>query len=226
MKSTSTKREQRRLLELANEYRRKGFGIVVPTRLADVPPFLRELNYTPDLIATSDTETLVVEVKSAETRGSIPELSSIADAVNAREGWQFVLVMTNPKERAIQTSTVSPASVEQLIQEAEYVADQQDERLRTSAFVLSWVAAEAAVRVHTTRSDAEKQASLLTLIRDATIMGDLDRDDALRLERLYKVRSSILHGLKSTPIRQSDTRWLIGMARSLEKEAEQENKET
>jgi uncharacterized protein YegP (UPF0339 family) len=96
MKPENTPREARRVAELAVDYERKGYVVTIPRGPSDTPAFLRDLNYTPDLIARSNDETLVVEVKSRETTAALAELTNIAERINERKGWQFVLAFTNP----------------------------------------------------------------------------------------------------------------------------------
>ncbi len=54
--------ERERLIKLAEEYRDKGYEILIHPNLEDLPDFLR--NYRPDMIARREDEAVVIEVKS------------------------------------------------------------------------------------------------------------------------------------------------------------------
>ena len=58
-------RERRKIREVAREYRRAGYEVLVEPSGPQVPAFLGD--YRPDLIAVGDRESVVIEVKS--TRG-------------------------------------------------------------------------------------------------------------------------------------------------------------
>lgn len=97
MKSEQANRELQRIRELADEYAKKGYTVVHPRTEKDLPPFLRNAKYIPDLIVTSDKEKLVIEVKTSETVRRDKEISRVSDLVNRQPGWQFLFVLTNPK---------------------------------------------------------------------------------------------------------------------------------
>ena len=81
MNAESSTRESQRATELATEYRSKGFEVVMPRSPAETPEFLREFSYTPDLIAKSEKENLIVEVKSRQSSRDLGRLSEIAELV-------------------------------------------------------------------------------------------------------------------------------------------------
>lgn len=77
------KREQDKIKELAKEYKNKGYEVIVQPSLKELPSFLKNASYQPDLIVRSPKENLVIEVKSSE---------SIASARNL-EKFLFLLVI-------------------------------------------------------------------------------------------------------------------------------------
>ena len=58
-------RERRKIREIARDYRRAGYRVVIDPSGSEIPPFLG--GYRPDLVAIGDTESVIVKVKS--TRG-------------------------------------------------------------------------------------------------------------------------------------------------------------
>jgi len=189
----SSVRESQRVRDLARQYRRDGYHVVIPSGLSDVPKFLAKTGYVPDLIATSEHDNLIVEVKTQETASTLDSLSSVSDLVNAQRGWQFVLVVTNPRSPQPPEGETSIGKAQSFLDKARALGT-QDETHTQASFLFAWVALEAALRRLFEASLTEKKPrSGWTLIRDAAIAGQLDRRDAQELDRLYKVRSSLLH---------------------------------
>ena len=67
MKNISQQREFTKAKEIANEYKQKGFGVILEPSSSDLPEELKKLNFRPDIIATSDEANLIIEVKTFES---------------------------------------------------------------------------------------------------------------------------------------------------------------
>ena len=212
MKSENTNRESQKVAELAAEYERKGYLVTRPQRPQDTPEFLRKLGYTPDLIAKSKDETLIIEVKSRETSATLASLSQIAESVNARPGWQFVLVFTNPRSTPSSPQRPSPDKVTTLLEKSRALRYESHPH-NEAAFLFAWAAIETALRTLPSLANTERAASTpSTLIRNAVIDGVLAREDAYTLDRLFKIRNSLLHaGDDSAPTR-NDVEILLRLA--------------
>ena len=105
MSEANTNRERAKIRELARDYRSKGYRVMVSPRGTALPQFLRPLGYLPDLIATSKRGSHVVEVSSRDTAQRLRELSPIVEAIEQRQGWEFVLVMTETNMTTAQAIT-------------------------------------------------------------------------------------------------------------------------
>jgi Holliday junction resolvase-like predicted endonuclease len=202
MKSANTSRESQRVGELAAEYERKGYSVTLPRQQKDTPEFLHELGYTPDLIARSGDETLVIEVKSRETSATLASLSNIAERVNAKPGWQFVLVFTNPRNPPLEAPRVTPDKVTVLLEKSRAMGYESQSH-QDAAFLFAWVALEAALlTLPPTTTTGRNVSTPWTLIRNAAMNGLVAREDAHTLERLFKIRNSLLHaGDDASPTR-------------------------
>jgi len=193
MSSENTNRESQRIRALATEYRRKGYKVTAPRESSDAPEFLRPLNYVPDLIATSAGENLVIEVRSRQTAKELSWLSAVAERVNAQSGWQFVLVFTNPKKSELTPSFPTAEKTEELLRKSRSMGSLTPAHVE-AAFLFAWSALEATVRLlPTEKGEGRPVSTPWTLIRDAAMEGLIARDDALVLERLFKLRNSLLH---------------------------------
>jgi Holliday junction resolvase len=71
--------ERERLLELAKEYRQKGYEVLLSPKPEELPDFLR--GYRPDMIVRRGEEKVVIEVKSRPSIASAQYLRGLAQAV-------------------------------------------------------------------------------------------------------------------------------------------------
>jgi len=222
MKPENTNRESQRVAELAADYERKGYAVTLPMRPKDAPAFLRELGYTPDLIAKTKDETLIIEVKSRETSATLSSLSSIAERINAKPGWQFVLVFTNPRSATSEPLSATPEKVVELLEKSRAMGFESQSHLE-AAFLFAWVALEAALLTSPQKPSTGRTSSTTwTLIRNAAMNGLLAREDAHALERLFRTRNALLHAGDENPPTRDDVECLRRIAQDLLRQRERD----
>jgi REase_AHJR-like len=98
--NTNSLLEHRRLLQLANEYLRKGYSVSIYPSSEKLPPKLAGLSL--DLIADNGSKVVAAKVRTRETlslNGS-EDLLRISKLVEQLPGWEFELVVTNPRKFA------------------------------------------------------------------------------------------------------------------------------
>lgn len=196
--------------------------MTLPRRPQDTPAFLRELRYTPDLIAKNGDETLVIEVKSRETSATLASLSAIAEHINAKPGWQFVLVFTNPRTASTEPQRTTPDKAIALLEKSRAMGYESQPHLE-AAFLFAWMALEAALLTSPPKSAAGRTASTpWTLIRDAAMNGLLAREDAHALDRLFRTRNSLLHAGDEGPPSRADVESLRRITQDLLRQRERD----
>ena len=82
--------EKRKLRSIARQYERDGYRVTVPERGGDLPAFLQ--GFTPDLIAESEGDRVVIELKRSDAVPGSNELRDLAERVSGEPGWRFELV--------------------------------------------------------------------------------------------------------------------------------------
>ncbi|MEM6837436.1 MAG: hypothetical protein AAF609_11315 [Cyanobacteria bacterium P01_C01_bin.120] len=89
--------EHRRLLRLAREYDRAGYDVLVYPTDEVLPESLQ--GCAVGLIATGNENTIVADVRSRDslTLNGPADLRRLTEKVNALPGWEFNLVVTNPR---------------------------------------------------------------------------------------------------------------------------------
>jgi hypothetical protein len=80
----------RRRRQIASDYRKQGYRVVVPSGSSALPEFLRDCQ--PDLIAEKDDDHVVIEVKASRALKGSNDLVELADRVAGQDGWRFELV--------------------------------------------------------------------------------------------------------------------------------------
>jgi hypothetical protein len=140
--------ERRRITEIADEYRKRGYSVTIEPLADEVPAFIAP--YRPDLIAKGPNETVVVEVK-AGTR-TTPDLVSVAQAINSRPGWRFELVFLDVTSQVGRSDLQSVEQLERMLSEADRLLGTD---MQAAAFVVLWSATEGALR-HAARRNASR----------------------------------------------------------------------
>lgn len=196
MKTQLTEQERKRLLELAREYRKLGYEVVLKPTEQQLPDFIAP--FRPDMIAWNKTETVVFAVKSQKTLSSSPELQDIAKAVHGRTGWRFELVVTNSRDKdVVATGTEDVLDYNEIanrLQEAQILSQQE---FGEAAFVIAWSATEAVMRkMAVSERITKEKSSFEYLSKNLYAQGLLEKDQYETLLEAALIRNSIVHGYK------------------------------
>jgi len=204
----SNKRELDKIKELSREYRAKGYRVVMEPGNKELPDFMKNLNFHPDLIVYGEDQSLVIEVKTSRSIGSTKDFTHIADHVRKQEGWDFVLVLTNPPFGSVieeAGSLPGYAHVKNQLREAETLLHSGKRgQFYNAAMLIAWAGLEAALR-HSMSALYQKTKPVTpqTLIRDSAMYGVISRGDATVIEAAMKTRNALAHGyegVKTTAI--------------------------
>ncbi|MGL5793740.1 MAG: HEPN domain-containing protein [Waterburya sp.] len=207
--------ERERLLKLAEEYRNKGYEILLHPSSEDLPDFLK--NYNPDMIVRRQDETVVVEVKSRSSlnSSSAQYLKNLAQAMEQRPGWRFELVMTNPDDTTYSIKAESSLQ-ENEIKSGLQTARQLLERHPESAILYSWSLTEATLRLIAEKESLSlRRFDPLYLIKQLATEGIISQSGYQLLMNWLSLRNAIAHGFKTTPITQDSIYELIEMTEYL-----------
>jgi uncharacterized protein YutE (UPF0331/DUF86 family) len=207
--------ERDRLLQLAEEYRNKGYDISFHPNPEDLPDFLK--NYRPDMIVRRENEAVIIEVKSRRSLNSSSSqyLQNLAQSVEQHPGWRFELVMTNPEDAAYSPkaeSSLQQSEIETRLQVARQLAAQHPE----SAILYSWSLVEATLRLVAEHEALSLQRlDSLYLVKQLVTEGVISRPEYQLLMDALSSRNAIAHGFKATQITQGSVNELIDVAEQL-----------
>jgi uncharacterized protein YutE (UPF0331/DUF86 family) len=225
MSELNTKRESDKIRELARDYRKRGYRVSITPHGQALPEFLRRLGYSPDLIAISKEESHVVEVSSRDTAGRLRELSEIVNAIEQRHGWQFVLVMTNPREPEAIPVQAAALRIEDLQAPLEHVKSLAEISARSEnkydhAVLLSaWSVVEAALRMYLYSNKREKEGrSPSSIVRDSVMYGFITPEEGQFLDSVVRLRNGVAHGGLKAKVPESTLNRILALCDSLTRE--------
>jgi hypothetical protein len=181
----------RRVEQIAQEYRDKGYEVLVEARAPQLPEPLAR--YRPDLVVRKGDEVVVIEVKSRESLGD-PQLQELAEVVRRQPGWRFELVL-------IRLEPGPPGTKEWNADDIAHNLGQVATLLRSghqeAALLLAWSAAEATLRLlaYEERLALEREDGpyLLKLLATRAV---ITREQHDLLWEVLQLRNAIAHGLK------------------------------
>ena len=187
--------ERQRLERIAEEYRSKGFYVLVEPSGSDLPPFLGK--HHPDLIARRGDEQLVIEVKASRSDAGPDEVRELAESVKNEPGWRLVLIASSPAEELIpgeRLSLLSDTEVEQHLRQASLLLASGQ---REAALLLAWASIEGQLRSQAKREEIPlPRPDTLTLLRQLVSLGLIDREQHTLLSKAFRARSAVAHGFK------------------------------
>ena len=93
----SQTRIKRKIRELAKDYLRKGYTVRAKGEIEGLPAALTE--YTPDLWLQKAEKNVWVVVETSETLAASPELTPLAEILQALPNWELEFVLTNPRKQ-------------------------------------------------------------------------------------------------------------------------------
>lgn len=209
-KSNIIKNIERRIKEIAKDYESRGYSVVVSPNQSNLPEFLR--GYEPDLIAESESESVVVEVKS--TKGNTAQLKqyeSLANVISEHKKWRFELVFTNPIEQTVEKANVTELSLDKIRQRLDEVKSLIELNYVEAAFLLAWTALEASFRLklENKKSDSTNKPTL-AVIKTVFSLGYINLHDYKKLERFNQRRNQLIHGFDN-PIDKNSVNDLLNI---------------
>jgi len=203
-------KQQQRMKEIADEYRRKGYQVVEEPEDELLPEFLE--NYRPDLLAWNDNEHVILEFKDQQTLVAENYLKELAALIDARPDWRLELIVFGPPRPMpglLNAKTLSPEQIRQYVSSARLLL-QNDEFL--SAQLVAWSALEA-----TLRTVAEENGMVIErpgpeyLIKTLYSAGLLTHVDFEFLQNAIWFRNRLIHGFQPSSVARSEVEMLLSM---------------
>jgi hypothetical protein len=208
--------EHIKIRQVAKDYEKRGYKVIIEPRGADIPSFIK--NYQPDLIAKSEKENVVIEIKTRSDFLTIEKLRDIADIINKKGGWRFELIITNPKQqKEIEEHRINQDfSITEIENNLNEINSLIKQNLLSAAFILCWANLESLSRqlLFEDKKDLTNKAPLV-LVKTLFSFGYLSRRDYETLEGLLQTRNQIVHGFKPASLDKNSARKLLNITERL-----------
>jgi hypothetical protein len=181
-----------RVREVAQEYRKRGYRVWERPHSSELPGNLRPFQL--DIMATSEADSVVIEVRNRRSLSNDKRLAEIAEAVKQMQGWRFELVVTNPKFASEERVGINPTDVDisnRLAQVRQLIAQNFTE----PAFMAAWAVTEAILRETAFRAGVELPGVLPALVlKTLRSEGILSKANYDKLDGAMRLRNSVAHG--------------------------------
>lgn len=186
---------ERKIRELAKDYEKKGYIVYINPKQTQLPNFLK--GYEPDLIAKSDKENVLIEVKTRNDRFELKKFEKIAQEIDNRKNWRFEIVFTNTKEKFLNEkyqNTLNEISINNRIIEIKKLITINSYE---AAFLLSWATIEAVIRqkLHDEIIGLSNKTTL-SVIKKMFSLGMLNQRDYRELQKANAIRNTLIHGFE------------------------------
>ncbi len=182
----------KRLYEIAQEYRAKGYRVIVGPSQAELPDFLR--GFEPDLVVTSDNDNAAVTVKPRRMIFGTNTISRMAEVIQHQRGWrcELVFVPSDPDVEPRLPDSADLARIDALLAQA------RDLRGSSVAIVPAVAAMENAMLIAIERegldlSSPYPSAALKTLFA----YGLFSREQYDALDAAMRLRDDVAHGRRT-----------------------------
>lgn len=186
-------REERKLKAIARQYREEGYHVLMRPRGGELPPFLAD--YEPDLVARSDVESVVVEVRSGQRLTQSADLTDLATRISAQPGWRFELVVTNPRD-GLDLEDLrlwDMATISERLADAREVAQTGHS---DAAFLHLWAATEAALRRLACQEGMPvEERPVAQIAKELAVVGVIERDAYTFLREVASLRDELGRGI-------------------------------
>lgn len=196
MTMTLTVGGKRRLTRIANEYRDKGYRVIVHPGQDDLPAFLR--GFEPAMIAIGDDESVVLEIRTREQLSDRQNsLVALASAVENRPGWRLELVSTGTKYVEAEVPPGEEPDVHEIRARIGSARELYGEGQVEDAALIAGAAAEATLRRVARINDVElDHLQPGFILRQLYSLGLLDEQHYHALRRGIVERNVISHGFR------------------------------
>lgn len=209
---TSTVTRERSSLEsrlesrVAEEYRTKGFEVLVEPQRTELPFDLG--SYRPDLVARKQPdEGYIIEVRSSVAQTPIDRYREIADIVAGHAGWHFLLVTGDDVASSAESQHGDGLLTwEQIAQRTNHADRLISLGEAEPAYLSLWGTFEAILRRHAdTAAIPIQRLPTSSLVNHLYSQGELSMEQYSKAQQLLGIRNRVVHGYQTPDLFQPTT---------------------
>ena len=183
--------------QTAEEYRSRGYEVVLEAPLEFLPGF------TADLLVRKGDEVKVIEVKSRPSLADDPRIGELVRRIESMPGWTFELLLVSVPEKLDSPAGARSFGNENIAHRFEEAERALEAGLPEAAFLLAWSAHEAAIRVVFAEQGITESGITGPhfVLNQAVIHGVISRQEYKTLKEMLKYRNAIVHGFSLSDFR-------------------------
>lgn len=188
---------ERKIREIANEYTKNGYEVLIHPSQSHLPKFIR--GFEPDIIAKNENENVLIEVKTRQDKFEIQKFESIINEINKREKWRFEVIFTNTKVVTFNTNKLDTLSNKLVVERINEIKRLIQYESFEAAFLLSWSTLEAVIRQKLNNENKDiSNKTTLSVIKTIFSLGILNQSDYKTLQITNNVRNTLIHGFQQS----------------------------
>lgn len=185
--------EARRLRQVAEEYRGRGYEVLLEPKGKQLPRALA--GFRPDLVARKGDELVVVEVKSRSALRRDAQLQELAKAVRAHPGWRFDLVIASTEHDGVVPEGAQAWGERDVIRRLDEARSLLETGHLEAALLLAWSAAEGALRILAKAEEINPaRQDVPYLLKQLAFRAALTREQFNLLQDMSDFRNAVAHG--------------------------------
>ncbi len=185
-------REHRAQQTVARRYKSLGYDVVEHPDPDRLPGFLRGV--TPDIVARSESDNVIIEVKRHASLKGSNDLVNLADRISGHPNWRFELVVLEDRES--DQSASSEISFDRLL---EKVSLANSVRLFDLSYVyLTIILSKTAVGIARRHGVKTRNKTDLVVLEDLGFKGILPQEVVEASLAALSVRNSVAHASGET----------------------------
>jgi len=187
---------QRKIQQVADEYKARGYRVLVEPSASELPPFLADFH--PDLIAYGPQDSVVVEVKVGTETAVSEHYGELAERIRQHPGWRFSLTVIDPRSDEVVPLTQQLLDREAIMGRLREARELLDRGVKDAAFVLLWSAVEALLRQIASREGLPlERVPSSAVLKELFSLGLISRSGLDIAMRAFSVRNSLVHGFEA-----------------------------
>jgi len=187
---------RRKIAEIASDYSKHGYKVLVEPKEQELPNFLG--GFRPDLVAIGPQYSVVVEVKIGTETAASERFQELVQTIQQQPGWRFSLVVVDPRTDEV-TPSIQPlrdlGDITERLNEAE---DLFREGSKDAAFIVLVSSTEAILRHIAIKENLPlERVPSSALFKELYSLGLLSINALNICLRALTVRNAIVHGFES-----------------------------
>lgn len=187
---------RRKIEEIASDYSKHGYKVLVEPKDQELPSFLG--GFRPDLIAIGPNDSVVVEVKIGTETAASERFRELVETIQQQPGWRFSLVVVDPRTDEVTPSIQTLLDMPQIVERLRGAEELFRQGSKDAAFIVLWLSMEAILRHIAIKENLPlERVPSSALFKELYSLGLISIQALNICLRALTVRNAIVHGFES-----------------------------